>query len=135
MKRLAPAFPLALRAYRESSTLQIAALAALWCGCQAVTTALRIPLPSGVVGFFLLMLFLTTKWITPAWFDKGASDLHNHLTLFFIPAMVSLVGRPELLGPLGLKLLAAVVVGTLLVMTSTALVMELGFRRSMPSDA
>ena len=115
-------------AYRKSAPLQVALLVALWIACQAVGTLLRIPLPAGVLGFFLVLFCLKSKWLSPGWFHKGASGLLDHLTLLFVPAMVSLIGQPELLGSLGLKLLLAVVVGTLFVMASTALVIDFALR-------
>ncbi|SDT89567.1 holin-like protein [Verrucomicrobium sp. GAS474] len=121
---------LASLGYRQSAALQVGFLTAIWAGSQLLATALRIPLPPGVVGFFLVIFCLRQRWLSPRWFQKGASGLLNHLTLFFVPAMVSLIGRPELLGPLGLKLLLAVVVGTLLVMATTALVIDLSLGRA-----
>jgi len=117
--------------YRKSALLQVALLIALWGGCQAVVTATRLPLPAGVLGFFLLVLGLQRRWIAPALFHRGAAGLLDHLSLFFVPAMVALIGKPELFGTLGLKLLLAVVVGTLLVMGSTVLVVDLWLRASL----
>ncbi len=121
--------------YRKSALLQVALLIALWGGCQAAVTATRLPLPAGVLGFFVLVLGLQRRWIAPALFHRGAAGLLDHLSLFFVPAMVALIGKPELFGTLGLKLLLAVVVGTLLVMGSTVLVIDLWLRASLRAEA
>jgi len=47
------------------------------------------------------------------------------MLLFFIPAVPAVLDHQEFLGPLGLKLLAAVLAGTLLVMGGTALTVDL----------
>ncbi|HEY8965207.1 MAG TPA: CidA/LrgA family protein [Candidatus Methylacidiphilales bacterium] len=126
------AFRHARVAYRRGALgalLQLLVLVVLWEGCQRVVTACRLPLPAGVVGFFLLALALHLRWLSPGWVGRGANGLLNNLTLFFVPAMVALVSRRELMGVLGLKLLAAVVAGTLLVMATTACVIDYSLHR------
>ncbi len=71
---------------------------------------------------------LERKILPLDWLEHGADGLLNHLMLFFVPAMLALVDHPELLSPLGLKLVAAVVISTIIVMVGTACVVELGFR-------
>lgn len=93
-----------------------------------LVAAASIPLPGGVIGFIVLVACLYGGAVSPKWFSKGASGLLDHLALFFVPAMVALVGRSELVGLLGVKLLLVVLTGTILVMGGTALIVEIGFR-------
>ena len=100
----------------------------LWMLMDRMTSYFHIPLPGSVVGLLLLWFVLDAGLLKSAWLERGADSLMEHLMLFFVPAMLSLVDHRELFSLLGLKLLAAVLVGTLLVMASTALVMEFGLR-------
>jgi holin-like protein len=113
---------------RRNAVLQVGVLVVAWMGCEAIVALAGIPLPGGVVGFFLLVFGLLSGLVSSAWLARGASGLLNHLVLFFVPAMVALVGRPELFGALGVKLFLVIAFGTMAVMASTALIVELGMR-------
>lgn len=115
-------------AFKRHAFLQIGILVAAWVSGEWLVSALGIPLPGGVVAFFVLVACLWGGAVSPRWFTKGAFGLLDHLALFFVPAMVALVGRPELIGVLGIKLLLIVLTGTILVMGGTALIVEAGFR-------
>lgn len=108
--------------------LQAAAIIVFWMVADGVASAQRWPIPGSVVGLALLWVVLDRGWLPAAWIEQGADGLLEHLMLFFVPAMLALVDHPEFLSLLGVKLLAAVVVGTLIVMCGTALVVEAGFR-------
>jgi holin-like protein len=115
-------------AFKQHALLQIGILVAAWAGGEWLVSRADIPLPGGVIGFAVLVTCLYGGVVSPRWFAKGASGLLDHLALFFVPAMVALVGRPELFGILGVKLLLIVCMGTILVMGGTALIVEIGFR-------
>lgn len=115
-------------AIKRHAILQIGVLVAAWAVGEWLVATAGIPLPGGVIAFLVLVSCLYGGAISPRWFSKGASGLLDHLALFFVPAMVALVGRSELVGPLGIKLLLIVLTGTVLVMGGTALIVEIGFR-------
>jgi holin-like protein len=115
-------------AFKRNTYLQIVLLVAAWAAGEFLVSVTKIPVPGGVLAFFILVPCLCKRLISSTWLNRGASGLLDHLPLFFVPAMVALVGRPELVGSLGLKLLLIVVLGTVLVMGGTALVVEVGFR-------
>jgi holin-like protein len=87
-----------------------------------------------VLGFLALLACLLLGWIPSTWVAHGSAGLLKHLPLYFVPAMLAVVKYKELVSLDGLKLLLATVVGTLLVMTGTALVVELSFRRRMARE-
>ncbi|PTY02124.1 CidA/LrgA family protein [Opitutaceae bacterium EW11] len=116
------------RLIRGNRWIQLAALIVLSAGANALTRVLGLPVPGSIVGLFLLLGLLLSGAVPVAWFSQGARGLLDHLMLFFVPAMLGLVDHPELVGPLGFKLLLAVFVGTPAVMVGTALVVEAGFR-------
>lgn len=115
-------------AIKRHAILQIGVLVAAWAIGEWLVATAGIPLPGGVIGFLVLVVCLYGGAVSPKWFSKGASGLLDHLALFFVPAMVALVGRSELVGLLGVKLLLIVLTGTVLVMGGTALIVEVGFR-------
>ena len=108
----------------------MASLIVIWIAADRGCVYLHLPLPGSVLGFFLVWLLLETRMLPPSWIEEGADSLLDHLALFFVPAMLALVGHPELLSFTGVKLLAAILTGTVVVMSGTALVVELGFRWS-----
>ncbi len=110
------------------------ALILIWCLGQRFTTALNWPLPGSLIGLGLLWFLLDRGLIPARWVEAGADGLLNHLMLFFVPAMLALVDRPELLSLLGVKLLITVLLSTLAVMCGTACVVEVGFRLRHASD-
>lgn len=114
--------------FRRQWWLQAGVLIGIWAICEAAARGLRLPIPGSVLGIGVLLLALESRLVSVAWFRRGASGLLNHLILFFIPAMLAVVSHRELFSLTGLKLLAAVLIGTPLVMICTALVVEIGFR-------
>jgi holin-like protein len=108
--------------------LQVFALISLCWGAQLFTAHVQWPIPGSLVGLLLLWLLLNRNVLPAAWVEHGADDLLNHLMLFFVPAMLALVDRPELLSALGVELLIAVLISTVAVMCGTACVVEIGFR-------
>ncbi len=110
--------------------LQIAGLIAIWWLSEALVRALSLPVPGGVVGMAVLLVLLASGRVRIAWFSRGSNGLLDHMLLFFVPATMALLDHPELFSLTGLKVLAVIFVGTILVMTGTALVVEACFRWS-----
>lgn len=123
-----PAHRLASVLVTRSRWTQAAALVVAWMAADAACVRLGIPLPGSVVGFFALLALLEFRLLPAGLVERGADSLLDHLVLFFVPAMLALTGHPELLSLTGVKLFAAIVAGTLVVMCGTALVVEAGFR-------
>lgn len=130
---LAKAAPLVFRSPHRQ-LVQTGALIAVWWAAQSVATALHLPIPGSLLGLMALWLLLDRGVLPLGWFEQGADGLLNHLMLFFVPAMLALVDHPELLSLLGVKLVVTVLVCTVIVMSGTACVVELGFRLSHGRD-
>ena len=120
----------ARKALIGSTPAQVALVVAIWALANWLTTAMRLPLPSGIVGLALLLALLFSRCASPRIVAKGANWLLAEMLLFFVPAAMILMQDPEMLGWLGLKLLLVVGIGTILVMASTALTVELMLRWS-----
>lgn len=101
---------------------------AIWAVADAARGWLGLPVPGSVIGLFVVWLLLEFRVIPLAYIEHGADSLLNHLVIFFVPAMLALVGHPELLSLTGVKLFAAILLGTVVVMCGTAVVIEIGFR-------
>lgn len=108
--------------------LQAALLGGIWFACAVAAKAMKLPIPGSILGLVVLLLALETRVFSLHWFRRGASGLLSHLILFFVPAMLAVVNHRELFSATGLKLLAAVLIGTPIVMVGTAAVVEIGFR-------
>jgi holin-like protein len=113
---------------RHSRLLQIGLIVLFSLAGQGVSARLGLPIPGGVVGLALMLLLLASGRIQVQAVRRGASWLLAEMLLFFVPAVMSVLDHHEFLGVLGLKLLAAIVVGTILVMIGTALTIDLGYR-------
>jgi len=104
--------------------LQVALVALLWVAGEGVVRATQLPVPGGLIGLALLLAMLTTSRVDAGLFSRGAHWLIGEMLLFFVPAVMAITQHRELLGDMGLKLLGVIVVGTVLVMTGTALVVD-----------
>jgi holin-like protein len=118
----------ARRRLRQSWPLQIAVLAAFWLLGLLLTAALALPIPGAIVGLFLLLAALLAGGIRLADLRRGARWFLAELLLFFVPTVLHILDHDHLFGWTGLKILAAIVIGTLVVMTATALSVEATLR-------
>lgn len=124
----------ARRGFRRSRGLQIATLVGVWLAAEALVRHAGLPLPGGILGLCALLLLFALRWLSPHSFALGARWLLAEMLLFFVPAAMVLLDNRQLFGWLGIKLLLVVVGGTLLVMTSTAVTVELLYRRSLRDE-
>ncbi|MEN2987515.1 CidA/LrgA family protein [Tistrella sp. BH-R2-4] len=108
--------------------VQIALLAGFWACGEALVRQLHLPVPGGIIGMAVVLVLLATHRIRPDTLGRGAKWLLAEMLLFFVPAVMALLDHHEFIGALGLKLLAVILTGTLMVMASTALTVELFFR-------
>ncbi len=113
---------------RGSRLWQVLLIVGLWIGAEWLVQATHLPIPSGIVGMMILLLLLGRQWVAPQTVSKGAGWLLAEMLLFFVPAAMILMQNPQMFGLLGLKLLAIIVVGTILVMAATALTIDVLFR-------
>jgi holin-like protein len=116
------------RRLRQSWLLQIAVLAAFWLLGLLLTAALSLPVPGAIVGLFLLLAALMLGGIRLADLRRGARWFLAELLLFFVPTVIHVLDHDHLFGWTGLKVLAAIIIGTLAVMTTTALSVEATLR-------
>lgn len=113
------------RIVHRSPVLQIGLLVLFWAIGEGIVRATGLPVPGGVVGMLLVLALLALHGMRPGSVQGGARWLLGDMLLFFVPAVLAVLNHGELLGVLGLKLLAIILVGTAAVMGVTALTVEL----------
>jgi holin-like protein len=113
------------RLVHRSALLQVGLLLAFWAAGEGVVRLTGLPLPGGVVGMALVLALLAVQRLRPGSLQRGSQWLLGDMLLFFVPAVLAVLNHQELLGVLGLKLLAIILVGTAAVMGVTALTVEL----------
>jgi len=106
------------------AVLQVLVLIAFWYGADRAASKLGLPFSGGVLGLFVLVALLLSKTVRPAAIEDGAEWLLSNMLLFFIPLVVSVVQFTGLLKSDGLRLFAAIGIGFLSVLLSTALTVE-----------
>lgn len=118
----------------RSSLLQILLLSGFWAVGECVVQLAHLPIPGGVMGMVVVLVLLATGWIRPRAVRRGAYWLLAEMLLFFVPAVMAVIDHGEFIGLLGLKIVGVILVGTILVMGSTALTVELCLRLSMKRE-
>lgn len=112
------------QAVGSSALFQIGLLIGTWWLGAQLAAGLGLPQLGNVFGMAGLWLLLINKRIHLKRVQAGAHWLIKHMLLFFIPAVLAVLDHQELLGWVGVKLFAIIVLGTLTVMACTALSIE-----------
>ena len=107
---------------------ELAILIAIWWLADRAAQLLHLPLPGAVLGLFLLVAAFALKLIHPDRLRQGSNLLLRHLLLFFIPPMLVLRAHADMVGWLGLKLLAIIIIGTVAVLSATGLAVQFMMR-------
>jgi putative effector of murein hydrolase LrgA (UPF0299 family) len=100
---------------------------------EAVVRLLAAPIPGPVIGMILLFALMLVRLPFPSSLVDTSEGLLRHLSLLFVPAGVGVIQHLERLGAGGLRLVAVVVLATILTLAVTALVFE-GIARLMGVD-
>lgn len=86
---------------------------------------LELPVSGPVVGLVLLLLTLMVHGRVGQPLHEASSTLLGHLSLLFVPAGVGLMLHYELLAKEWFAISSALVIGTLIMLVSTALIMSI----------
>ncbi|MFZ2624939.1 MAG: CidA/LrgA family protein [Propionibacterium sp.] len=108
--------------------MQFALLMGLWvAGCR-IASGTSAPVPGAVIGLALTLLLLATKVLVLPDIERASGWLISEMLLFFVPTVIALVIHPELIGLLGLKVLAVILGSTITVMVTTSATIEMTSR-------
>jgi holin-like protein len=108
--------------------LQVLLLTLFWYACDALARGLHLPLPGSVLALGLLLLLFATGAVPMTSLRRGADWLLAEMLLFFIPAVMAVWQHLPLLRQEGLRIMVVILCGTLLVMVTTALLVDRVFR-------
>ncbi len=112
-------------ALHHSRLMQIATLVGFWLAGEFFVRLVGLPLPGGIVGMALVLALLLSGRISLFSMKRGAEWFLAEMLLFFVPAVLAVLEHQELIGLLGLKIMAVILLGTLTVMSVTALTVDL----------
>ena len=113
---------------QTSTPLQILVILAFWLIGEGLVRAAALPFPGAIAGLFLLLGLLIIKRIDVASVRRGARWFLAEMLLFFVPAVPAVLDHPEFMGLLGVKILAVILLGTVIVMVVTGIVVDLCYR-------
>ncbi len=119
---------LAHRRPQAALVLQVLLLTLFWYACDAAARRLHLPLPGSVLALGLLLVLLAARVVPATSLRRGADWLLAEMLLFFIPAVMAVWQHLDLVRAEGPRILAVILVGTLIVMVSTAVMVDLVWR-------
>ncbi|HGF7476321.1 TPA: CidA/LrgA family protein [Vibrio mimicus] len=104
--------------------IQVAALSLIWFFSDWLVNQFHLPLPANLTGMLILLLLVMLKVVNIEWFRRGASWLLAEMLLFFVPAVVAVVNYQDLMCQEGMKIGVVLVASTILVIASTAWIVD-----------
>ena len=107
---------------------QMGLLCAFWISGEVISWALSLPIPGAIIGMVLALLALASHKLSILSMKRGADWLIAEMLLFFVPAVLALLNHKEFIGLLGIKILVVILGGTFVVMSITALTIDLCYR-------
>lgn len=104
---------------------QVLLLIGFWLLGEIAVRMTHLPIPGGIAGMLIVLGLLTSRRLDVTWLRLGSEWLLAEMLLFFIPAVLVVLDHREFIGLVGLKILAVIVLGTILVMTITAFTVDI----------
>ncbi len=123
------------RLQRLGLPLQLLLYVVLFIGCDHLVSWLHLPLPANIVGMLLMLALIVTRVLPLRWVKAGSRWLLAEMLLFFIPAVVAVVNYGDLLRVDGWRICVVIALSTLLVLASTALVVDRLYRYELAREA
>ncbi|BDH47515.1 CidA/LrgA family protein [Salmonella enterica subsp. enterica serovar Choleraesuis] len=108
--------------------VQIVLYAGLFILAERLDAWLHLPLPANVVGLLLLLGLIIARVIPLDWLRAGSRWLLTEMLLFFVPAVVAVVNYQHLMLVDGWRIFAVIALSTILVLGSTAWVVDKVYR-------
>ncbi|ATB68898.1 Holin-like protein CidA [Sulfurospirillum diekertiae] len=113
--------------FHKSRILQIALICALWFCAEEISLLFHIPIPGGVIGLLFVLMLLQFNILSIRSLALGAEWFLAEMLLFFIPAVPAVLNHQEFFGWTGLKILAIIIIGTIIVIIGTAFIVDFSF--------
>jgi holin-like protein len=115
---------------RLALLVQVTLLLALCTVCTYLARTWHLPVPGSVLALGILLLMLACGVVPMSSLRRGADWLLAEMLLFFIPAVMAVSQHAALLRAEGVRIVAVILIGTVLVMTATAFLVDLVWRRA-----
>lgn len=115
------------RTFHKSRILQICLIIALWFVSQEISLLCHLPISGGVIGLFLVLILFYFNILSIRSLALGAEWFLAEMLLFFIPAVPAVLNHQEFFGWTGLKILAVIILGTIIVIIGTAFIVDFSF--------
>lgn len=115
--------------------LQVALYAALFIAAQWAVERWHLPLPANIVGMLTLLMLIICRVVPLRWVRAGSRWLLAEMLLFFVPAVVAVVNYLQLLMVDGWRIMLVIAVSTLLVLGTTAWVVDKVYRFELAREA
>ncbi len=112
----------------RSRLVQIGVILGFWLLGEGVERVTGLPVPGGIIGMTILLALIASGRISLSSTRRGANWFLAEMLLFFVPACLAVLAHRELFGLVGLKVLFVILSGTLTVMLTTALTVEVFYR-------
>jgi holin-like protein len=113
---------------RTNVFTQIGLIMLFWLIGDAAVKAAGVNIPGSIAGLFLIVGLLATKRLNIRSVRLGARWFLGEMLLFFVPAVLVILDHRELFGILGLKIFAVIILSTAVVMTATAVFVDVCYR-------
>ncbi|WP_338571878.1 CidA/LrgA family protein [Erwinia billingiae] len=108
--------------------LQVALYIGFFLVAEQLVDWLHLPLPANIVGMLLLLALIMLRVLPLDWVKAGSRWLLAEMLLFFVPAVVAVVNYSQLLRVEGWRIMLVIGISTLLVLATTALVVDRVYR-------
>ena len=122
-----------------SCLAQTLLLLAFWQAGEAIVRLAHLPIPGAIAGMLLVLALFASGTVKLTSMKRGAEWFLAEMLLFFVPAVLALLDHGEFIGLIGLKVLAVIFAGTVIVMGVTAVAIDIGYRlmtrKGAPSHA
>ncbi|ASU22746.1 CidA/LrgA family protein [Vibrio qinghaiensis] len=110
------------------TVVQVVALSMIWFLADFLVSTFHIPLPANLTGMLLLLALVAVRIVKVDWLRKGATWLLAEMLLFFVPAVIAVVNYQELMQQQGLRIMAVLVISTIMVIAITAWTVDKMYR-------
>ncbi|GAC1041155.1 CidA/LrgA family protein [Rhizobium sp. No.120] len=118
-----------------SRLAQILLLIVFWQAGEAIVRFAHLRIPGAIAGMLLVLALFASGKVKLASMKRGAEWFLAEMLLFFVPAVLALLDHGEFIGIIGLKVLAVIFAGTIIVMGVTAIAIDFGYRLMMREGA
>lgn len=108
--------------------LQVVLYIGFFLVAEQLVDWLHLPLPANIVGMLLLLALIMLRVLPLDWVKAGSRWLLAEMLLFFVPAVVAVVNYSQLLRVEGWRIMLVIGISTLLVLATTALVVDRVYR-------